>query len=510
MSARLQPLNIDIMSTRSQTSMKAAPMSAFATLRTGFLQRKCSCGHHTSAGGECAECSKKRMKLQRYSTDHAEPSTVPPIVHEVLRSPGQPLDAATRTFMESRFGYDFSQVRVHTDAKAAASARAVNALAYTVGRDVVFGAGQYALKTHVGRSLLAHELTHVIQQSAGRVATNPSDGSISHAVDSFELAADQAANSVMVGRQAELSAPPGQGILTIQRQPLPGTPDVTLRPSPFTARLIGFDILDSFALNSFTLTEDHKRRLTKLAGTLKNLLRGYPGGSVQITGHTDATGDEKFNDKLGQQRADAVREFLVGAGVPAGAITTASAGESMLRVPTSQPEPRNRRAEVRFEPEPAVKMLPPLELKLPPLPSWPTPPTPPERPGFDPLRPGLCVIYPDLCRPETPEEAGRRIFRPVPELQTAKPEALEEIARWATRDVPIPDWLVKIVGGFGVENARKKLREALEKGGKAALEKALREIIEAVAGPPTGRLPEGPPVQEVSPPTIIWGPKIPF
>ena len=65
-----------------------------------------------------------------------------PIVQEALSSNGQPLDASTREFMESRFGHDFSQVRVHTDSRAAESARSVNAAAYTVGRDVVFGAGQ--------------------------------------------------------------------------------------------------------------------------------------------------------------------------------------------------------------------------------------------------------------------------------------------------------------------------------------------------------------------------------
>ncbi len=90
--------------------------------------------------------------------------SVPPIVHEVLRSPGQPLDPATRAFMEPRFGHDFGPVRVHTDARAAQSAQSVNALAYTVGRDVVFDAGQYAPHTREGKSLMAHELTHVVQQ----------------------------------------------------------------------------------------------------------------------------------------------------------------------------------------------------------------------------------------------------------------------------------------------------------------------------------------------------------
>jgi hypothetical protein len=89
---------------------------------------------------------------------------VPYIIREVLNSPGQPLDVTTRIFFEARFGYDFSQVRVHSDPKAADSARRLNALAYAAGRDVVFGAGQYAPGTGEGRRLIGHELTHVIQQ----------------------------------------------------------------------------------------------------------------------------------------------------------------------------------------------------------------------------------------------------------------------------------------------------------------------------------------------------------
>ncbi|MFO0699078.1 MAG: DUF4157 domain-containing protein [Nitrospira sp.] len=119
-------------------------------------------------GGECESCGKKTLSLQRksqdsgLSTQHSD--AVPLIVHDVLRSPGQPLDSATRASFEPRFGHDFSHVRVHTDAKAAESANAVNALAYTVGRDVVFGRGQYSSGTSQGRALLAHELTHVLQQ----------------------------------------------------------------------------------------------------------------------------------------------------------------------------------------------------------------------------------------------------------------------------------------------------------------------------------------------------------
>lgn len=92
-------------------------------------------------------------------------------VQHVLASPGRPLDGSTRAFFAARFGHDFGDVRVHDDAAAGASARGVHALAYTVGNDVVFGPGQYSPGTSAGRHLLAHELTHVIQQRGRPAAT---------------------------------------------------------------------------------------------------------------------------------------------------------------------------------------------------------------------------------------------------------------------------------------------------------------------------------------------------
>jgi Domain of unknown function (DUF4157) len=90
---------------------------------------------------------------------------IPPIVHDILKSPGQPLDSAARAFMEPRFNYDFSRVRVHAGPQAAESARAVSAQAYTVGQNVVFDHGRYAPSTIEGKRLLAHELSHVVQQT---------------------------------------------------------------------------------------------------------------------------------------------------------------------------------------------------------------------------------------------------------------------------------------------------------------------------------------------------------
>jgi hypothetical protein len=132
-----------------------------------WLQRTCACG------GGCPKCQTEqpdqeheRLQTKRVGSSDLEQTPVPPIVHEVLHSRGQPLDPATRAFMEPRFGHDFSRVRVHTDPLAARSAEAVAAHAYTVGSDVVFGAGRYAPANHDGRRLLAHELTHVVQQNA--------------------------------------------------------------------------------------------------------------------------------------------------------------------------------------------------------------------------------------------------------------------------------------------------------------------------------------------------------
>lgn len=94
----------------------------------------------------------------------------PPIVHGVLRSPGQPLDAATRAFFEPRFRHDFSGVRVHTGEVAAQSAISIGASAFTAGRHIVFGAHEFPPRTESSRALIAHELAHTLQQEpAGRV-----------------------------------------------------------------------------------------------------------------------------------------------------------------------------------------------------------------------------------------------------------------------------------------------------------------------------------------------------
>jgi hypothetical protein len=135
--------------------------SVASTIMRKHAGAPCSC----SPGEEmCEECQQKQSApaIQRRASAPFAPAHVPRIVGDVLlRSPGHPLDSATRAFFEPRFGRDFSDVRIHTGSDAAASARSIDAHAYTAGSDIVFASGQYSPDTPSGRSLLAHELAHV-------------------------------------------------------------------------------------------------------------------------------------------------------------------------------------------------------------------------------------------------------------------------------------------------------------------------------------------------------------
>lgn len=171
------------------------------------LERTCSCGGECpncrNAGGEHEQARAKQMQVDR--------AVELPVVHEALRSAGQSMDSDTQSFFERRFGHDFSQVRVHTDARAIESARAVNAQAYTVGSHVVFGEGQYAPETRQGRQLLAHELTHVIQQQSAahvvhqgaatvrQVLQRQPDSEVLGAADGAQAGADQGAQQRICG-----------------------------------------------------------------------------------------------------------------------------------------------------------------------------------------------------------------------------------------------------------------------------------------------------------------------
>ena len=182
----------------------------------GLMERKCACGGKSGPCGECKECREKhlRRKGSQFSSFGSEGSKVSPVPDELSRSSGRPLEPKTRAFVESRFRHDFGNVRVHTNSRAAASARSLNAQAYTVGRDIIFGAGQFVPGRRQSDELLAHELTHVVQQSqaTGRnswLAVASQDGLL-------EQEARETSKHVLNGRTAgRLSPAP----LQIARQP---------------------------------------------------------------------------------------------------------------------------------------------------------------------------------------------------------------------------------------------------------------------------------------------------
>jgi hypothetical protein len=165
------------------------------------IQRQCDCG------GVCSDCRDKARKpatgrLQRESlTTPSASSAAPALVKEAMHSGGHPLDAETRLFMESRFGQDFSHVRVHTDARAAASSRSIQALAYTSGADIAFAPGQYSPDTSRGKHLLAHELAHIVQQQQA-----PMPGRIFRFGDDTHNIIDQVASTLAGMKPAEIEA----------------------------------------------------------------------------------------------------------------------------------------------------------------------------------------------------------------------------------------------------------------------------------------------------------------
>jgi outer membrane protein OmpA-like peptidoglycan-associated protein len=274
------------------------PNGATANQRPTLL-RKCACGGEAAGSGECEECRRKRTSLHRSSNAHATESEAPPIVHEVLRGPGRPLDPAVRAFMEPRLGENFASVRVHTDAGASASAQAVGARAYTVGNDIAFRRGEFAPETREGRKLLAHELAHAVQQSG--VMRQTGRLPVSSPTDPAEQEADAAAEAIDRGRAMSkgtggaFSASP-----TVQRacgRAGVGAPTgCTMTPGDFRGEglLFRFQVsCDSF------LSATDERNLTDLSTFV-----GIPRGSrFVIHGFASEEGAPEFNAALSCARA---------------------------------------------------------------------------------------------------------------------------------------------------------------------------------------------------------------
>jgi outer membrane protein OmpA-like peptidoglycan-associated protein len=344
--------------------LTAQPMQAVQTpalINGGTLQRTCDCGQHTS-GGECDECTRKKQTLARSSLSPGMPGSfnVPSIVHDVLRSTGQPLDSRTQAFFSPRFAHDFSgirarasaapvqrsgmtisspgdasekeaddvadrvlrragpasaaepdvnlnDVRVHTDARAAESARAVNARAYTVGRDVVFGQGEYDPQSSAGRRLLAHELAHVVQQTSG-------------------------SNGQQVQREVSEQNFPGGGRVDEEQTGL--------------HRIWNFDV------GKAVLKPEHLTQIKKLAQKIKDSLDPNDAEEqVDLEGQASSTGTAASNETLASQRAQAVKKVLLDEGIAESKIRVTVVGEAKSEVGTTQENfARSRAVRLLFVP----------------------------------------------------------------------------------------------------------------------------------------------------------------
>ncbi|MDI3320553.1 eCIS core domain-containing protein [Pinibacter soli] len=226
---------------------------------------------------KCAHCEEEEKHLQRKKMTSASPE-ISSSVNDVLQSTGQSLDPATQTFMESRFGYDFSRVQIHNDSMAHRSSSDINAYAYTHGSHIVFGTGQYQPQTQSGKHLLAHELTHVVQQgSAGTIAgtINRKEG-------------DDAKRPLTRYEEIE------QSIDT------PGEYEAIAHPFGIS--------LYNFAINRYYLKNEHRAALKKLSKLLQSSKSNAL--TLYIVGNTDSTGSPAINDPLSVHRAASVRNFL--------------------------------------------------------------------------------------------------------------------------------------------------------------------------------------------------------
>lgn len=384
--------------------MKKTPVTQQAKTTSGFpptpgiLQRKCACGTHMMGGGECADCTKKKSTLQRKlvigaSNDLLEqeadriadqvmagpvPSHVnlvppriqrftghtagqmggaPASVEHILACSGRPLAPAIQDEMGQRFGYDFSQVRVHSGTDAAQSAREVSAQAYTVGRNIVFGADRFSPATHEGRWLLAHELTHVVQQNAVSQAglqrsvdtdASPSGGEYSEGKIGGKLTSKVPAPLSPRMNSSAAKDPncpdydPGEKSVS-HREPGHLEPDVERIAS------------DKLLVADFGVDWRHIKSSTKSDSTLTAWLTAWESDDsyrLSIIGYSDCVGAEGLNTDLRQARASNV-EALLGPG--AKSRTTfrgmAALGNYVTDNSTATNRARNRGVIIKFHQE---------------------------------------------------------------------------------------------------------------------------------------------------------------
>lgn len=300
-----------------------------------LLQRTCACGQHTVAGGGCNSCNNETDQLLRRSAINNESASdhhheVPPIVHDALRSPGQPLDPDTRAFMEPRLGHDFSRVRVHSDSTAAKSARSINALAYTVGQDIVLPDAPYPSRSPVKLGVLAHELTHTIQQSRIGNSSTPSLR-LGPVDDAYEREADVQSQRILSGGRAA-----GASVANVSFEPsVQRLGDLTRVPAIFacsTANPAPPTTVDR-VLFSNRVTDPTPLDRVRIDNFIVNWRAAGGNVPVRVVGYASTLGTDELNWQLSCDRAQSTANELMNPaagipGIPAVLITIVAQGET--------------------------------------------------------------------------------------------------------------------------------------------------------------------------------------
>jgi outer membrane protein OmpA-like peptidoglycan-associated protein len=332
----------------------------------GHVHRKCAA---CEAGGHsCPKCEEEAL-VQRQHDGAAVTPTVDDAFGSGLRS-GFALPVTDRRFYEARMGHDFGDVRIHTGAAADSSARQIGARAFTRGRDVAFAEGEYQPASAAGRHLLAHELTHVVQQR-----------SISRSVQRA----------------------PGPDTAEIERSKrTPGQVAGTVSPPSFS--------LYNFAINESALKARHYDALDELGDLIS---RGVIA-NVHLTGHADSTGDMAINDPLSNDRATSVQAYLTVLGASVAGINSSGSRAPVASNGTEAGRSRNRRVDITFDVVPPPPPPVPVPEHHDPPPDGGTPPPPPKGTDLPPWQwPNLpnpcedhlllcgaglfCILNPEIC-----------------------------------------------------------------------------------------------------------------
>ncbi len=392
------------------------------------------------------------LALQRSAGNQAVQKLLP-------QAQGESIPEEARARLEPAFGRDLSEVRIHRDPVSGELAQQAGAVAFTAGRDIYFAPGAYGYET------MAHEITHVIQQEQAVTQLPGEDAGL-------EREAAMASSSVMAGDAAGIAN--AAAAPAMQRQPAPGA-------QPSAPKLLpNYSLaLDNFDTDKFQLKGDHRAKLDDFAEHLKSTLSSSPGSVITIVGYADAPGTELHNLGVGQQRANAVREYLIAKGIPGDALHASSLGEHLPVVKTAGHEPKNRRVEIDVVERGALKST------MPPLSPAPKPVAPAPSKSVD------LTYHPKDPTPE--EELTRKIDQAVREAQLtekAKPgtsvaDLFGRLGRDVAKKLGLPQWVQDRFESLGKDLPSKGAQAVFDQvAGDRSLDdntkNAIRTVIDAL------------------------------